>query len=42
MPELKMITMSDVKRRKISYLWELYIALGSLSLILGNGGTGKN
>jgi archaellum biogenesis ATPase FlaH len=42
MPELKMITMSDVKRRKISYLFEPYIALGSLSLILGNGGTGKS
>ena len=42
MPTLKMITMSDVKRRKISYLWEPYIALGSLSLILGNGGTGKS
>ena len=42
MPELKMITMSDVKRRKIPYLWEPYIALGSLSLILGNGGTGKS
>jgi len=42
MPELKMITLSDVKRRKIVYLWEPYIALGSLSLLLGNGGTGKS
>jgi len=42
MPELKMITMSDVRRRRIAYLWEPYIALGSLSLILGNGGTGKS
>ena len=42
MPELKMITISDVRRRKISYLWEPYIALGSLTLILGNGGTGKS
>ena len=42
MPELKIITMSDVKRRKITYLWEQYIALGSITLILGNGGTGKS
>jgi len=42
MAELKMIKMSNVERRKIEYLWEPFIPLGSISLIQGNGGAGKS
>jgi RecA-family ATPase len=42
MPGVKTITLSNVKRRNISWLWQPYIPLGALTVLLGNGGQGKS
>jgi archaellum biogenesis ATPase FlaH len=42
MPAVKTITLSTVRRRSISWLWQPYIPLGALTVLLGNGGQGKS
>ena len=40
--DLNLINLSSVKRRDTEYLWERFVPLGSISLIQGDGGTGKS
>jgi hypothetical protein len=35
------ITINTVQSRAVSWLWEPYIPLGTVSVILGDGGLGK-
>jgi len=41
MAELRTIKMSDIQPEPVQWLWEPYIPLGAISLIQGDGGTGK-
>jgi len=41
MAELKLIKMSDIQPEPVEWLWEPYIPRGAISLIQGDGGTGK-
>ena len=41
MAELKLIKMSDIRPEPVEWLWEPYIPSGAISLVQGDGGTGK-
>lgn len=41
MAELKTITMSEIHSKPVDWLWEPYIPYGAITLIQGDGGTGK-
>jgi hypothetical protein len=41
MAALKLIKMSDIQPEPVEWLWEPYIPRGAISLIQGDGGTGK-
>jgi len=41
MTELKIIRMSDIQAESVDWLWEPYIPRGAISLVQGDGGTGK-
>ena len=41
MTELKLIKMSDIQTEPVEWLWEPYIPRGAITLIQGDGGTGK-
>ncbi len=41
-PKVRLVTMSDVKRRAVEWLWPNRFAIGKLSLISGNPGLGKS
>jgi hypothetical protein len=41
MAELRIIKMSDIQPEPIEWLWEPYIPYGAVSLMQGDGGTGK-
>jgi len=41
MAELKIIKMSDIRPQPVDWLWEPYIPSGAITLIQGDGGTGK-
>ena len=41
MTELKIIKMSDIRPEPVDWLWEPYIPNGAITLIQGDGGTGK-
>ena len=41
MAELRIITMSDIVPENVEWLWEPYIPQGRISIIQGDGGTGK-
>jgi len=41
MTELKLIKMSDIQPEPVDWLWEPYIPRGAITLIQGDGGTGK-
>ena len=41
MAELKLICMSDIQIEDVDWLWEPYLPSGTISLIQGDGGTGK-
>lgn len=41
MAELRIINMSDIRPEPVDWLWEPYIPSGAITLIQGDGGTGK-
>jgi len=41
MPELKIITMRDIERESVKWLWEPYIPQGKITIIQGDPGDGK-
>jgi hypothetical protein len=41
MAELKILKMSDIRPQPVGWLWEPYIPSGAITLIQGDGGTGK-
>jgi hypothetical protein len=41
MTELKLIKMSEIQPEAVDWLWEPYIPYGAITLIQGDGGTGK-
>jgi len=41
MTELRLIKMSDIQPEPVEWLWKPYIPSGAISLIQGDGGTGK-
>ena len=41
MAELRIINMSDIRSESVDWLWEPYIPSGAITLIQGDGGTGK-
>lgn len=41
MAELKLIKMSQIQPKPVEWLWELYIPIGAVSFIQGDGGLGK-
>ena len=41
MAELRLVRLSEIQSEPVDWLWEPYIARGAISLIQGDGGTGK-
>ena len=41
MAEVKLIRLSEIQSEPVDWLWEPYLARGAISLIQGDGGTGK-
>jgi len=40
-PDLKIISMRDIKTENINWIWQPYLPEGKLCLIQGDGGCGK-